>query len=117
MPVTFTIKGVSDELADRLRQRAAAQRRSLQKELLVILEGALAGETGGPGRGGPRIAEPRTAPYDMNAAAAPRRQGSAETARLSLEELWERARRLGAAGASESTDLVRRDRDERHRRR
>ncbi len=37
--------------------------------------------------------------------------------RLTLEQLWERARRLGpAAPHNESTAIIRRDRDERHNR-
>ena len=42
MPVNLSIKNVPDELAERLRERAERNRRSLQKELLVILEGAAA---------------------------------------------------------------------------
>jgi plasmid stability protein len=42
MPVNLFIKNVSDELADRLRKRAAANHRSLQGELMVILEEAIA---------------------------------------------------------------------------
>jgi plasmid stability protein len=51
MTVTFSIKGVPEELAARLRLRAAAHRRSLQRELMTILEAAAsAGDT--PGAGG-----------------------------------------------------------------
>jgi plasmid stability protein len=42
MPVNLSIKNVPDELADRLRQRAAANHRSLQGELMAILEEAIA---------------------------------------------------------------------------
>lgn len=38
MPVNLSIKNVPDELAERLRQRAARHHRSLQGELMVILE-------------------------------------------------------------------------------
>ncbi|MBI4456364.1 MAG: Arc family DNA-binding protein [Acidobacteria bacterium] len=38
MPVSLSIKGVADDLAERLRQRAARHRRSLQGELMAILE-------------------------------------------------------------------------------
>ena len=38
MPVALTIKNVPDDLADRLRERAADHRRSLQRELLLMLE-------------------------------------------------------------------------------
>jgi plasmid stability protein len=40
MPVTLTIKGVPDRVADALRVRAAASHRSLQGELMAILEDA-----------------------------------------------------------------------------
>ena len=38
MPVNLSIKNVPDELAQRLRERAAGNHWSLQGELLVILE-------------------------------------------------------------------------------
>jgi plasmid stability protein len=38
MPVNFSIKNVPDDLAEEVRSRAARNRRSLQGELLVILE-------------------------------------------------------------------------------
>ena len=41
MPATLSIKNVPDELARRLRQRAARHHRSLQGELMCILEAAL----------------------------------------------------------------------------
>jgi plasmid stability protein len=50
MPVNLSIKQVPDELAERLRRRAARNRRSLQRELLSILEAA-AGH-GAPALGG-----------------------------------------------------------------
>lgn len=43
MPVNISIKNVPDDLADRLRRRASRARRSLQGELLVILEEAAGG--------------------------------------------------------------------------
>ena len=42
MPVNISIKNVPDDLADRLRERAERNRRSLQRELMVILEEAAA---------------------------------------------------------------------------
>lgn len=42
MPVNLSIKNVPDGLAERLRERAERNRRSLQRELLVILEEAAA---------------------------------------------------------------------------
>jgi plasmid stability protein len=40
MPVTLSIKNVPDDLAQRLRDRAARHHRSLQGELLTIIEAA-----------------------------------------------------------------------------
>ena len=42
MPADLSIKNVPDELVDRLRQRAAANDRSLQEELMAVLEKAIA---------------------------------------------------------------------------
>ncbi len=38
MPATLTIKGVPDDLLERLRERAKRNHRSLQGELMTILE-------------------------------------------------------------------------------
>jgi len=38
MPVNLSIEGVPDHIADRLRERARLNRRSLQDELLAIIE-------------------------------------------------------------------------------
>lgn len=43
MPVNLSIKNVPDQIADRLRKRAAKHHRSLQGELLAILEESVAG--------------------------------------------------------------------------
>ncbi|MEP7118272.1 MAG: Arc family DNA-binding protein [Acidobacteriota bacterium] len=40
MAVTLSVKNVPEKLAERLRQRAASHHRSLQGELLAILEAA-----------------------------------------------------------------------------
>lgn len=45
MPVNLSIKNVPDEVADRLRRRAARAHRSLQGELMAILEQAVGVET------------------------------------------------------------------------
>jgi plasmid stability protein len=42
MPVNLSIKNVPDELAERLRERAKRNHRSLQGELLSIIEAAVA---------------------------------------------------------------------------
>ena len=45
MPVNLSVKNVPDALAEQLRKRAKEHRRSLQGELLTILEDAVAGRT------------------------------------------------------------------------
>ncbi len=40
---TFTLKGIPDDLYERLKQRAADNRRSINGEMLVCLEEALLG--------------------------------------------------------------------------
>jgi plasmid stability protein len=62
MPVNLSIKNVPDALAARLRERAERNHRSLQGELMAILEGAAADpNVGRANAGGPR--------YDLDAAA------------------------------------------------
>ena len=53
---TLTIRGVSDATLERLRSRAVASRRSLNGELLTILDRAATGESGRPSaRAGPDL--------------------------------------------------------------
>jgi len=122
MPVTLTIKNVPDDLADRLRERAADHRRSLQRELLLVLEQTAALGTAEPIPAGDRALEPARAVYKVRgvrpqgARAEPRRDSESKSTpagKLSLDELWQRARRLGAPNPAESADLIRRDRDAR----
>lgn len=75
MPVNLSIKNVPDEIAGRIRRRAARSRRSLQGELLVILEEAAARES-----------------------------------RLSLQEVYDQARRRGLKTPAEAVEMLRRDR-------
>lgn len=109
MPVNFTIRNVPDPVARALRQRAADNRRSLQQEMLALLEAAA--------EPGPlRIAEPEPSTY----VTAPRRRGKATpvepSGRLTMEQLWQRARQLGEPSQQESTAIIRADRDARNRR-
>ncbi len=107
MPVTLTIKGVPDAVADGLRQRAQANRRSLQRELLLIAEEAADLRA-------MRVAEPAAPAYTVPARKA--RDAGNPGGRLGLEQLWQRARKLGAGQPSESAAIMRRDRDARDRR-
>jgi plasmid stability protein len=111
MPVTLTIKQVPDRIAQKLRSRAAASHRSLQGELMAILEEAAL-------QGAMAAGEPEAAPYvaKRKRAAKPAASGrvAAHGKRLTLSELWERSRRLGPRSKSESTAIIRALRDERH---
>lgn len=114
MTVTLTIKKVPVALARELRRRAAAHRRSLQGELLRLLEAAAAE---------PLLAvrEP-TAPFKVAKSVAVKQRGTAPAERLTLAAAWERSRRIMAgspspAPAGESAEIVRRDRDARETRR
>jgi plasmid stability protein len=107
MPVTLTIKQVPDRLAEKLRLRAAATHRSLQGELMEILEDALL-------RGAPLAREPVPSYTAKAPTQAPAKEAPAHGPRMTLAELWERARRLGPPSKSESARIVRRLRDERH---
>ena len=108
MPVTLTIKQVPDRVADRLRSRAAASHRSLQGELMAILEDAVQADALTARQPAPpAYAEKRTAKSVSKKVAAHGR-------RLTLGELWERSRRLGSSSRSESAAIVRALRDERY---
>ena len=78
MPVTLSVKNVPEKLAERLRQRATSHHRSLQGELLAILEAA---------------AQPT----------------------LTIGELAEKVKALDLRRPSESTAMIRADRDGRRR--
>jgi plasmid stability protein len=108
MPVTLTIKQVPDRVADKLRLRAAASHRSLQGELMAILEEAVQ-------QSAPQARQPEPPTY----AVKPKGKDAAKALpahgrQMTLVELWERARRLGPPSRSESATLVRRMRDERY---
>jgi plasmid stability protein len=76
MPINLSIKNAPDELIERVRTRARLNHRSLQGEVLAILE-----EVVGPKR-----------PW-------------------SAREVLQHVRSLGISGPSESTAMIREDRD------
>jgi plasmid stability protein len=83
MPVNLLVKNVPDALAERLRARAARNHRSLQQELLEILESAVAD-------GGPQQVSV-----------------SASAQRLSIDEVVARARQLFPGGTESSVAFIR----------
>jgi plasmid stability protein len=109
MPVTLTVKNVPDRVAEALRERAAASHRSLQGELMAILEDAMAHP----------IFHARQPESPRYAAKAGGRGSSSKTPsahgrRMTLAQAWDRARRVGSPSKSESAAIVRKLRDERH---
>jgi plasmid stability protein len=94
MPVNLSVKNVPDDVAERLRRRAAANRRSLQRELLNILETAVA---------------QRTIPAAM--ASASRGQPAPEV--ITIEDLAELSRKLFPQGTESSVEYIRQLRDQR----
>jgi plasmid stability protein len=87
MPVNLSVKNVPDALADRLRARAERNHRSLQRELLSILE-TVAGE-----RGPPPSAVPTSGRH------------------MSIDEVVNRARQLFPRGTESSAAFIREMRD------
>ena len=87
MPVNLSVKNVPDELANRLRARAERNHRSLQRELLSILE-SVAGDRG---------------PLQTS--------GPASGGRMSIDELVARSRQLFPRGTASSVAFIRAMRD------
>lgn len=99
MPVNLSIKNVPDALAEQLRARAARNRRSLQAELMALLEWAsqlapahTLGSDPAPGRLPPATQRPR----------------------LTVEEIYERALKRFPNGTGSSVDIIREMRDTRY---
>jgi plasmid stability protein len=85
----ISIKNVPEPLLERLRARAARNHRSLQGELMAIIEAA----------------ENATAYASLPTVGLEVREP------LTADQIWERARARGIESASESARLVREDRD------
>ena len=88
MPVNLSVKNVPDDLADKLRSRAERNHRSLQRELLWILERAM--------QDGMSSSDERAGP---------------DASRISIEKLAERARTLFPKGSPSSVQMIREQRD------
>lgn len=90
MAVNLSVKNVPDELAELLRRRAATNNRSLQRELMSILEAAVGRGTAAEG------------------SATKTRRNS-----LTIEELIERSRKLFPQGTESSVEFIRKMRESR----
>ena len=106
MPVTLTIKNVPDALARSLRARAAASHRSLQGELMAILETALEAPV--------KLEQPVAAYRARRVRTAKTAEPPMHGRRLTLAELWDLSKRIGLPSKSESIAIVRKMRDERY---
>jgi plasmid stability protein len=107
MTLNFSIKNVPDTTAQRLRARAERNHRSLQGELMAILEAAAVQDTA--------AAQDTVVAQRTVEARAPSHMPS-PVATLSLDEIVERARRRfpqGTAHLGRSVDIIREMRDQR----
>lgn len=91
MTVNLSVKNVPEELAERLRRRAARNHRSLQRELLSILEAAAGHVADGAHDGG----------------------AAAGLEPITVEELVEISRKLFPQGTDSSVELIRQMRESR----
>ena len=116
MSQNLTIRNVPDSLARKLKTRAERNHRSLQGEVMAILEQASVANT----------AEQPLKPYRTTVTGSPAKTEVPGTApqpaegtvgkKLTIEEIWERGKRLGLSSPNESARIVRKLRDERHSR-
>lgn len=117
MPVTLTIKNVPEKVAAELRARAAAHRRSMQGELLALVEAVALQKPSAVEAAVSSVAEPLPVygkPKPARRAAKKPSAASTAPERLTLEQLWRRAQRLGPASPSEAAAIVRGFRDARN---
>ncbi len=98
MPVNLSIKNVPDALAQALRDRAALHRRSLQQELMCLLEQSVDSASG------------QAATLQARGSSA-RQASSSDRPRKSLQEIADKARRLFPQGTEDSTPIIRQMRD------
>ena len=100
MSINLSIRNVPEELAERLREQAARNHRSLQGELMAILEGAARAYPRGMEDGGRefRRADPLPLP----------------AGKLSIDDALAYVRGLGLPrpAKNESTRMIREDRDD-----
>jgi plasmid stability protein len=114
MSQTFTIRNVPDSLARKLKARAERNHRSLQGEVMAILEHASVANTAERPVASYRASVSESAAKTEVAGTAPQPAGRTAGKKLTIEEIWERGKRLGLSGRNESARIVRKLRDERH---
>ena len=117
----LSIKDVPSAWAERLRQRAARHHRSLQGELMAILEQATAPESSAPNMAATNSSSaPLTLSpaefaliYPNLSAHASTSRGSKTVERLHAEHLARFPAPIAVAAGARSADMVREDRDAR----
>ena len=113
MTQSVTIRNIPDALARKLKARAERNHRSLQGEIMLILEQA---STASVARQ-PVTRYGTVAPPRVESGSAPEIAGRDEptsSRKLTIDEIWERGKRLGLSTPSDSTEIVRALRDERY---
>jgi plasmid stability protein len=116
MPQTLTIRNVPDSLARKLKTRAERNHRSLQGEVMVILEQASVPNTAEQPIESYRAAESAILAKSAIPGTTRRPADGTLEKKLTIEEIWERGKRLGLSSPNESARIVRKLRDERYRR-
>ena len=114
MTQTLTIRNVPEALARKLKTRAERNHRSLQGEVMAILVQASAANTAEQTAAPYRPSLSESAAKTMAPETAPQPAGGAPGKKLTIEEIWERGKRLGLSGPNESARIVRKVRDERY---
>lgn len=105
MAINLSIKNVPDTVADALRARAEQNHRSLQGELMAILERSVSDPVATPAVG---------ARADVTRAAPAQNTPGLAAPKLSIDEVAARAAKLFPKGTSNSADFIRAMRDGRY---
>ena len=118
MTVNLSIRNVPDELAERLRARAKQNHRSLQGELMAMIEATAtenlpAAKT--PLRWPSEAARLVRESRDIDGGFEETSPGMRRMRRLTASEVLAQMRALGVRTPGSATEIVRRMRDERHR--
>ena len=121
MEVNLSIKGVPADLAERLRQRAARNHRSLQGELMALVERAVQMEAPAASTFPSSTLPP--SPVDPANPGAPRIVGSDRLGRPIVRQGWKPIEQIAAEqaarglqpvrGGPQGVDIIRADRDSR----
>jgi plasmid stability protein len=110
LSTNLTIRNVPDALSRKLKQRAERNHRSLQGEVMAILEQtALADSLQQPAK--TYRARSHEAPEGGEERLSQLPRPNTPEARLTIEQIWERGKRLGVSTPNESARIVRKLRD------